>query len=197
MATCELFLRRHGFDTLNISYPSNRMEIDELGRFILAQMDAMQMDVERKVHFVGHSMGGLVIRSLLREWRPRQMGRVVVLGTPNGGSEVADLLHQFRLYRWFYGPSGQQLKTSVQEAFCSIQGAIDYEIGIVAGTRTLDPIGSIIIGQANDGRVSVESTRLPGMKDHLVLPVNHTFLPRNSQVLDATLRFLKTGTFAT
>lgn len=195
MLKCENFLQLHGFETLNISYPSSRMEIEELGNFVIDQIEESRVAGERPVHFVGHSMGGLVTRSLLKDWRPAHMGRVVMLGTPNGGSEVADLLHQFRAYRWFYGPSGQQLKTTIQEAVRSINEEIDYEIGIIAGTRSLDPIASRVIGRANDGRVSVESTKLPGMRDHIVLPVNHTFMPRSRLVLDAALGFLMKGSF--
>lgn len=193
MRRMEKFLRHQGYDTLNIGYKSTRYPIEGI-------IDTIHPDIERfvvgksKVHFVGYSMGGLVIRAYVRKYRPVNMGRVVMLGTPNNGSEVADFLQNWSLYRRLYGPAGQQLFTG-QEKFSHIFGTLDFELGSIAGVSKLDPLCSWIIGAPNDGKVSVESTKLPGMKDHVVIPASHTFFPANKKAWHQTLHFLRHGVF--
>ncbi|MEB2847056.1 hypothetical protein GAO09_15945 [Rhizobiales bacterium RZME27] len=143
---------------------------------------------------VPHSMGGLITRSFLHRHRPKTLGRVVMLGTPNHGSEVADFLARNAAYRWFYGPAGQELITG-RVPLPEIGDICDYELGIIAGTRTIDPVSSMIMRRPNDGKVSVESTRMAGMKEQLILPVSHTFMPQNPVVQAAVIRFLQTGSF--
>lgn len=119
-----------------------------------------------------------------------------MLGTPNHGSEVADLLRNLTAFKRIYGPAGQQLLTSTLADARTQERVVDFELGIIAGTRTIDPIGSYVIGKPSDGRVSVESTRLDGMKAHLILPVTHTFMPRNRRVIHEVSEFLRTGYFS-
>jgi len=142
-------------------------------------------------------MGGLLIRAFLRNHRPPKLGRVVMVGTPNNGSQIADFLKTWPLYRKFYGPAGQQLITD-QTAMTKLFGTVDYELGIIAGNRTIDPVSSLIIGLRipNDGKVSVESTRLDGAAAHIVIPANHTFLPVNKIMWRQALSFLQDGRFA-
>ncbi len=139
-------------------------------------------------------MGGLVIRAYLHRYKPQNLGRVVMIGTPNQGSEVADFLQTRKLYRMLYGPAGQQLITD-QSGFMHHFGAVDYEVGVIAGNRPVDLISSRIIGKANDGKVSIDSTKLSGMKDHVIVPSSHTFFPSNPHMLMQTLEFLKQGKF--
>ena len=124
-------------------------------------------------------MGGLLARVYVARHRPAQLGRVVMLGTPNGGSEVADLLQGLALYRKFYGPAGQQLTTHLDGVLRSLP-ALDYAVGIIAGNSSIDPISSIlIVPRPNDGRVSVESSRLDGMADHVTVKASHNGLLRH------------------
>lgn len=183
------FLNGHGYRVLNIGYKSTRFPLDILATHIHEQIDTFSKTVDQ-VHFVGYSMGGLLTRTYLTLYRPANLGRVVMLGTPNKGSEVADKLKNFWLYRKSYGPAGQQLITD-QTSFEKLFSIVDFPLGVIAGSRSLDPLGSWIIGQPNDGKVSIESTRLNGMTDHLVVPVDHTFMPTHKKVWDATLHFLQ------
>ncbi|GHM58930.1 MAG: hypothetical protein sL5_10220 [Candidatus Mesenet longicola] len=150
--------------------------------------------VTGKVHFVGYSMGGLLIRAYFKKYKPDKLGRVVMIGTPNHGSEVADFLKNFMLYKKLYGPAGQQLITN-QDGFKEIFANTDFELGIIAGNKSIDPISSKLINKPNDGKVSVDSTKLEGAKDHIVLPCNHTFFPSNKQMFKQVLSFLKFGKF--
>lgn len=194
MRHVERLLKKNGYAVLNVTYPSTRLGIEELVGHIRPALEAFSREVQT-IHFVGYSMGGLLIRHYLTRFRPPHLGRVVMIGTPNGGSEVADFLCRNLLYRRLAGPAGQQLVTS-QGAFSALFGPVDYPVGVIAGSRSIDPFGSRIIGKPSDGKVSIDSTRLEGMHDHVVIPSDHFFMPRNKQVLRAVLQFLKHGSFA-
>jgi triacylglycerol esterase/lipase EstA (alpha/beta hydrolase family) len=191
------FLSGHGYRVVNVGYPSTRFSISDLVDIIRPEIDdAVKKAGDGRVHFVGYSMGGLVIRAFLARYRPAKLGRVVMVGTPNNGSQIADFLKNWPLYRKVYGPAGQQLITD-QTAMTELFGTVDYELGIIAGNRTIDPVSSLIIGLRvpNDGKVSVESTRLDGAAAHIVIPANHTFLPANKTMWSETLSFLQDGRF--
>ncbi len=197
MAKLAGFLSGRGYRVVNVGYPSTKFSISDLVDIIRPEIDAAAKQAgEGRVHFVGYSMGGLIIRAFLRRYRPANLGRVVMVGTPNNGSQIADFLKNWPLYRKVYGPAGQQLITD-QAAMTELFGTVDYELGIIAGNRTIDPVSSLIIGLRvpNDGKVSVESTRLDGASAHIVIPANHTFLPVNKVMWSQTLSFLQHGRF--
>ncbi|MHC4050369.1 esterase/lipase family protein [Bradyrhizobium sp. 25ACV] len=182
------------FATLNIDYPSRSKPIAALADDIhpaiirFAERDA-------PLHFVAHSMGGLVARAYIAKHRPARLGRVVMLGTPNSGSEVADLLRGFLPYRKFYGPAGLELTTAPATAPNALP-AIDYPVGVIAGSRFIDPVaGLLVLPKPNDGRVSVQSAGLAGMADHIVVKSSHTGLPRHAAAIEQTIAFLREGRF--
>ncbi|MDA9409871.1 alpha/beta fold hydrolase [Bradyrhizobium sp. CCBAU 45384] len=190
----ERALQASGFTTLKIDYSSRSKPIsaivDDIHPAIVhfAERDA-------PLHFVAHSMGGLVARAYIARHRPARLGRVVMLGTPNRGSEVADLLQGFPPYRAFYGPAGLELTTTpaaVPNAF----PAIDYPVGVIAGNRFIDPVaGLFVLPKPNDGRVSVQSTMLSGMADHVVVKASHTGLLRHPVAIEQTIAFLQDSRF--
>jgi pimeloyl-ACP methyl ester carboxylesterase len=104
-------LEASGFATLNLDYASRRMPLEMLADDIHSTVAGFATGVDGSLHFVCHSMGGLLARVYLARYRPQRLGRVVMLGTPNGGSEIADRLKNFTAYRAFFGPAGQQLGT--------------------------------------------------------------------------------------
>ena len=116
-------------------------------------------------------MGGLLARVYIAKYRPSRLGRVVMLGTPKGGSEIADRLKNVSPYRAFFGPAGQQLGTMRDAATGALLPPVDYPVGIIAGDRSLDPMASLFLAKPHDGRVSVENTRLDGMADHIVIHI--------------------------
>lgn len=188
----ERSLQASGFATLNIDYASRTKPIAALADEI---HPAIARFAERNapLHFVAHSMGGLVTRAYIAKYRPGRLARVVMLGTPNGGSEVADLLSGSWPYGSFYGPAGCELTPASRSNAAT---AVDYPVGVIAGNRFIDPIaGLFVLPKPNDGRVSVQSAMLAGMTDHIVVKAFHTGLPRHAVAIEQTIAFLRDGHF--
>ncbi len=183
-----------GYDVLNVDYPSTKQPLEELVDTAWKDISA-KLQEEKPVHFIGYSMGGLLVRAILSKYRPSMLGRIVLLAVPNKGSEVADFLKHNWLYQRFYGPAGQQLITD-QTAIKHLFGNIDYECGVIAGSLSLEPLSSFVIKGKNDGKVSIESTKLDGMKDHVIVRSTHTWFPHHKEVQKQTLHFVSHGTFA-
>lgn len=186
-------LQSSGFEVLNLDYDSTRFPLEELEEQLSTRITETVTE-GTLIHFVGHSMGGLLARSLMQSLEHYQPGRIVQLGSPNGGSEVADRLKDNPLFKKFYGPAGQQL-TTFDRAAKATQHLSKFDLGIVAGTRSLDPISSIIIPGPDDGKVAVSRTKVEGMTDHIEVKVSHPRLPYSKQVADQTRHFLLHGTF--
>lgn len=192
MESFRRFLESYGYKTLNVDYPSTQLPIERIVETILPSIQEFCSQVSGRIHFVGYSMGALLIRTLLASSPPVNLGRVVMMGPPNQGSEVADFIRNWRLYRKLYGPAGQQLTTAANPP---LNDPVTYELGILAGNRSIDPISSYLIRKPNDGKVSVDSTHLNGMKAHRVIRATHTFFPLNREAWQLTLRFIEHGTF--
>lgn len=182
-----------GYKVYNLDFPSTKLPIAELAEFIYKKMER-EFKSATKIHLVGYSTGGLMVRILATKYRPKNLGRVVQLAPPNHGSEYASFLKNFSFYRYIFGPAGQELDYH-NTATEKLLGKIDYELGVIAGNFSLDPLSYFIFKSENDGKVSVESTKIKGMKDHIVLCASHTFFPRNNNVINQTLTFLKNGEF--
>lgn len=195
MKRIEWFLKKAGYRVVNVSCSSTRVSIQQATKDWLERiLKERTPDQTVRIHFVTHSWGGIVLRQYLAEQDIANLGRVVMLAPPNQGSELADKLKGNFFYRFFTGPSGQQLGTDASSTPRQL-GPADFELGIIAGDRTLNPVFSAWIPGPDDGKVSVRSTQLAGMRDWLVVHHSHTWMAWRKDVTVAVRQFLASGHF--
>ena len=184
------------FLVANIDYPSLDHSIEELATIAIESgiERCRALDGVEKIHFVTHSLGGILVRQYLSANTIDDLGRVVMLGPPNQGSRAVDELVDVPGFDWINGPAGRQLGKGGESVPLKL-GPADFELGIIAGTRSIDPITSAVLDDPDDGRVSVADTRLAGMDDFMVVEHSHAFMMRMQRPIDLTIEFLRNGSF--
>ncbi|WP_237058673.1 esterase/lipase family protein [Microbulbifer sediminum] len=193
MAKLERAIGDAGYRTVNVDYPSTERPIDQLaGPAIAPALD--QCSESDEINFVTHSMGGILVRQYFSKVSVANLNRVVMLGPPNQGSEVVDRLGEFPGFHFMFGDAGLQLGTGEMSVPNQL-GAAKFDLGIIAGSRSINPILSQLIPDADDGKVAVERTKLEGMNDHITLPTTHVFMMKNEQVIAQVIHYLRHGRF--
>lgn len=189
-------LKRHlepdGYQFVAVDYPSTQRSIEQFAdqlQTVIASLNGIE-----KIHFVVHSMGGLVVRRWCQTYSDPRIGRLVMIGTPNAGAEIATMLQKNLLFQAIFGPAGQEL-VAAPDNFIEKLPTPPFEFGVIMGSRgTSDGYNPLIPGD-DDGVVTVRSARLPGAVDSLAVRCLHSFQCWNPEVMDATRRFLKSGAF--
>lgn len=193
MAKIERSLEKEGYDVLNIQYPSRKFTIEKLSEIVRDQIVENLKDVER-IHFVTHSMGGIIVRFMQQHYPIENIGRVVMLSPPNQGSEVVDKLGKLKVFKWINGPAGSQLGTTSGSLLLELD-AVDFDLGVITGDRSINWILSCMIPGSDDGKVSTENAKVAGMKDFKVVHATHPFIMKNRQVIEDICAFLRSGKF--
>ncbi len=194
MRKLEKALQQAGYQTRNIDYPSRQFNIADLSEQLIPEA-LKNIPSSTTVHFVTHSLGGIVLRQYQQHHPINNLGRVVMLGPPNHGSQIADWLQPCTLYHKFFGPVAAELGTDTNSPLKQL-GATDFELGVIAGSRAFNILCAPFLPKPNDGQVTVESTRLAGMRDHICLPVSHPFMMSRKTVIRQVIWFLQYGHFS-
>ncbi len=195
MRRLEHHLQSLGYATINLAYPSTTKSVEMIAESHLAR--AVQDCEARgagKIHFVGHSLGGIIVRQYLQQHAVSAGSRLVMLSPPNQGSALVDLLRRISPYEWITGPAGQEIGTEPGGLIHRLK-PVEIEVGVIAGNRSMNLLFSIFMDGPDDGMVSVESTMLPEMRDFITVPSTHTFIVRNPLVIRQVAYFLKHGKF--
>ena len=195
MTSMQEKLTEAGYHVFNYDYESRKSEIDSLVTNLQQYLETCCSRKESDLHFVTHSLGGILVRALIARERPGNLGRVVMLSPPNKGSETVDLLKDYSLFKKIFGPASMQLGTD-PDSFPNRLGPADFELGIITGSRTIDPISSWIIDGDDDGKVSIEQAKLEGMADFMVVQVSHAYIMSNPDVVNEVIYFLQNGRFS-
>ena len=186
-------LKQNNYFVVNQGYPSRKYPIEKLAHIALPKALA-KCEPHPVLHVVTHSMGAILLRYYLKGQAIDTLQRVVMLGPPNQGSQVVDKLCNVPGFRLLNGPAGLQLGTQTNSIPKQLGPAVG-EVGIIAGSRSINWVLSQYLPNPDDGKVSVENTKLVGMKDHLVLKVSHPFLMSNQQAIAQVSYFLQHGKF--
>jgi len=183
-----------GYRTINLDYPSRQMPIEQIAReFLPARLQAAGVERAPRLHFATHSMGGLIIRIFLRDQRPANLGRVVMLGPPNHGSAAADRVRDLRIIHWIIGRNLPEL--SAVDGIARRLPPSDFELGIIAGDSRINPLFDAALEGVHDGVVTLESAKLDGMRDFIVMPHSHTVMLWRRSVQEQVKHFLQAGAF--
>ena len=195
MAKIGNHLLQKGYSVVNSGYPSTRYTVERIAESHIPRM-LRQCGAagEGKIHFVTHSMGGIIIRQYLQDHQLPAGSRVVMISPPNQGSALVDVFGGWFFFNWIYGPAGKTLGTG-PESLPNRLEPVDAEIGVITGSQSFNPLYSWIIEGEDDGRVAVQKAKLEEMKDFLVLPHTHTFIMKSDAVCRQASAFLANGRF--
>jgi len=189
-------LEHADYRVVNVDYESRKHSVATLAEQAVGEgLQQCRTQKAQRVSFVTHSLGGILVRQYLNNHDIKELHRVVMLGPPNQGSEVVDTLRNTPGFEAFNGPAGMQLGTSDADIPRKL-GPVDFELGVIAGTQSINLILSLYLPGIDDGKVTVEGAQVEGMKDFIALPVTHPMMMKNADVIAQTLYFLKLGKFS-
>lgn len=193
MSVIDAALRAEGYAVSNLAYPSTTGRTADLAeRFLMPLID--HLADSPRLHFVTHSMGGVMVRHSLANARPANLGRVVMTAPGNQGSAVLELYRRTPPFKLLFGPAGQEAGLGGHCYACTLPGA-DYELGIIAGTVAFDPVAAIVLRWPNDGRLDFDSVKVDGMTDFTAVPAGHDAVVFHPLTVFQTLQFLRHGRF--
>jgi triacylglycerol lipase len=194
MRKLETRLTEAGYRVENIGYASRSHTPDELVEQLHTALASCCADAAR-IHFVTHSLGGILLRAYVLKHELPRTGRVVMLAPPNHGSEHVTQFRDWKLFRWVFGPTAVELGTA-PDSWPNRLPPVTFELGVIAGTGAFNPLGPFVLPEGNDGTVTLESAQVEGMRDFVAIPASHSFIMYSDLAIDLTLEFLRSGRFA-
>lgn len=183
----------HDLSCHNFSYPSVRGALDDNAGTLAEFLTSLDAD---RIHLIGHSLGGLMALRMLATTQVPFAGRVVCLGSPLCGSRAAARLAEMKWGKLILGESLPRAALGEPASEWATAVVADHEVGVIAGDVPAG-IGRFFaeFDEPNDGTVSVAETQLPGIRDHLVLPVSHSGMVLSTAVADQAAAFVARGEF--
>ncbi len=173
------WLEDQGYEVVNWGYSSTCCSAEELGEQLAADLAEIESSDPQRIHFVGHSLGNIIVQSALEHRSPANTGRVVMLAPPNQGSESAD--RYVDVAGWVLEPL-EDLTTDDESTVRRLSPELDdFDVGVIAGQY--------------DGKVSVEESHHDAEDAHEIVPARHTFIMNQPDARDLIASFLKTGMF--
>lgn len=186
-------LNVEGFSTLNIPYPSLVKPVDWILAHLRDRISAFAG--EEPVHFIGHSLGGILVRMMLAEGVSWQPGRFIMLAPPNSGSEIIDRASRKFVIRSLLSPAARALSSDgIPSRLPSLPE--NLEAMVIMGRRSSIPFFRKLLSEGNDGIVSVTRGRIDGLKAFAIVDADHTFIQIHPETIRRTLEFLRTGNCA-
>ena len=183
-------LEQEGFSTLNLPYPSARLPLERLVATVRCEVE--KITDTRPINFITHSLGGILVLSLLAEKVSWKTGRVIMLAPPNQGSEIVDWSKKHPMVHRILGPAGRSLScSSIVQNLPTLPSEIDA--AVIMGNRCSLPIFKSLLAADNDGIVSAQNGYLEGLRGFAVIPADHTFIQMHPETIRLSLQFLKTG----
>ncbi|MFA5947539.1 MAG: alpha/beta hydrolase [Candidatus Gracilibacteria bacterium] len=184
-----------GYTTINIKYSSTKYNIETLSeKFLKPIVNEYCTEKNKKINFVTHSLGGIVVRQFLSKNTLENLNKIIMIAPPNKGSEIADFVTKIPIVRSFYGPALKQLGTDKNSLPLKIIDS-QYTLGIIAGNISYNPLFSYFLPDKDDGKVSVEKTKMNLMTDFIEVKSTHTFIMQNKKVIELVKKFLKDEKF--
>ena len=195
MKPVERFFTEQGYKVTNISYPSTEQDIESLvNNYLAPVVESLMSGENTKLHFVTHSMGGILVRYYLQHNGVDNLGKVVMIAPPNHGTALAELFADSSVIDTNSGPAKEQL-SSQSDSWVNQLGPVDFELGVIAGNYNKNPITAWLLAGDDDGVVAVESTKVENMNDFITVADKHFRLRSNKTVLQQAAYFLKYSAF--
>lgn len=187
-------IHQSGYEVRNVDYDSIHQSIDEIKEEVFTKFDQYIADSQsREIHFIGHSLGGLLVRAYLDQTTVKNLGSVVLMGAPNKGSQLVNQYEDKWYFSWL-GPAVFELKVGGSQFLKELKAPY-YKVGVIAGSKPYSKFSAGMLEGDHDGLVTVESTKLKGMHDFIVIDVNHSRMKRDPRVIEQVIYFLKHGQF--
>lgn len=179
----EKALKAEGYSTIRVGYPSTRYSIEKLSDQIFPLILKKTADKNKKIHFVTHSLGGLLLRYYLHDNTIENLGIVIMLAPPNRGSEIIDFYKENSIVSSLIGPAAMQMGTEKTD-LPHLLGDAYFSPIIIAGTKSYSEYFSSILPGDDDGKISVFNCSINGMKELITLPYTHEQIVRRKETIN-------------